>query len=148
MAVLELSHLDAVLRDLVHHGSLVHVEGLAARAAPTPALTAPPPHHIRERLRVDESRSHQAAAIDAVRAGRSVAVASGTASGKSLCFQVPVAEAVSNRIRPGSALLVFPTKALARDQLRALSELEIPGLIAAAYDGDSTPDERTWVRRH
>src|SRR4051794_2014032 len=148
MAVLELSPLEAVVRELDHHGSLVHVERIAARAARTATLSTPLPAHLRERLPIDEFWSHQAAAIDLVRAGRSVAVASGTASGKSLCFQVPVAEAVLDPIRPGTALLVFPTKALARDQLRAITELEIPGLVAAAYDGDCTPDERTWVRRH
>src|SRR3954468_2674979 len=148
MAVLELSHLDAVLRELEHDGSLVHVERIAPRLPRPAALTEPLPAHLRERFPIDEFWSHQATAIDAVRQGRSVAVASGTASGKSLCFQVPVAEAASDRIRPGSALLVFPTKALARDQLRALTALEIPGLVAAAYDGDCTPEERTWVRKN
>jgi DEAD/DEAH box helicase domain-containing protein len=151
VAVVELEPLEpleSVLRELNHNGSLVHVERIAARAARTAALASPLPPPVRERLRIDEFWSHQAAAIDLVRAGRSVAVASGTASGKSLCFQAPIAEAASDRIRPGTALLVFPTKALARDQLRALTELEMPGLVAAAYDGDCTPEERTWVRRN
>ena len=43
---------------------------------------------------------------------------------------------------------MFPTKALARDQLRAITDLGVPGLVAAAYDGDCTPEERTWVRRN
>jgi DEAD/DEAH box helicase domain-containing protein len=126
----------------------VYVERIAARAARTAELATPLSPAIRARLRIDAFWSHQAAAIDLVRAGHSVAVATGTASGKSLCFQVPVAEAVSDPIRPGTALLVFPTKALARDQLRAITDLAIPGLVAAAYDGDCTPEERTWVRRH
>ncbi|MEO7555127.1 MAG: Zn-binding domain-containing protein, partial [Acidimicrobiales bacterium] len=42
----------------------------------------------------------------------------------------------------------FPTKALAHDQLRAFTELDLPGLVPACYDGDCTPDERAWVRRH
>ena len=49
-------------------------------------------------------------------------------------------------VRPGTSLLLFPTKALAQDQLRALSGLEVPGLVAATYDGDTGPAERTWVR--
>src|SRR5690349_7622988 len=101
MAVLELSHLDAVLRELEHNGSLVHVERIAARAARTAELTTPLPPRVRDHLPVPALWSHQAAAIDAIRAGRSVAVASGTASGKSLCFQAPVAEAASDRIHPG-----------------------------------------------
>jgi DEAD/DEAH box helicase domain-containing protein len=103
---------------------------------------------VADRLPIEGFWSHQAAAIDLARAGRSVAVATGTASGKSLCFQVPIADAVTDPIRPGTALLVFPTKALAHDQLRALWDMEVPGLLPAAYDGDCAPDERTWARRN
>ena len=148
MAVLELPRIDGLLGDLAADGSLVHVERIAARAARFAELATPLSCAVRDRLGIDAFWSHQAEAIDLVRAGRSVAIATGTASGKSLCFQVPVAEAVSDPIRPGTALLVFPTKALARDQLRAITDLEIPGLVAAAYDGDCTPEERTWVRRN
>jgi DEAD/DEAH box helicase domain-containing protein len=77
-----------------------------------------------------------------------VVVASGTASGKSLCYQVPIAEAAVAPIRPGTALVLFPTKALAHDQLRAITALELPGTVAGAYDGDASPEERTWVRKH
>jgi DEAD/DEAH box helicase domain-containing protein len=76
-----------------------------------------------------------------------VAVATGTASGKSLCYQLPIAEAVAGD-PPGTALLLFPTKALAQDQLRALAGLEVPGLVAVTYDGDTPVNERTWARRH
>ena len=148
MAVLELPRIDAVLDELAAAGSLVHVERIEARAAHFAEPATPLFCAVRERLPIDAFWSHQAEAIDLVRAGRSVAIATGTASGKSLCFQAPVAEAVTDPIRPGTALLVFPTKALARDQLRAITDLEIPGLVAAAYDGDCTPEERTWVRRN
>ncbi len=87
--------------------------------------------------------SHQAEAIDLVRAGRSVAVATGTASGKSLCYQLPVAEAVA---AGGTSLLVYPTKALAQDQLQALDRWMPDGSVAATYDGDSTAEERVFVR--
>ena len=80
------------------------------------------PPEVRDRLGVERSGSHQAEAIDLARAGRSVVVATGTASGKSLCYQVPIAEAVGRRRSGrGTALLLFPTKALAQDQLRALT---------------------------
>jgi DEAD/DEAH box helicase domain-containing protein len=148
MAVLELPRIDGVLSELAADGSLVHVERIAARTARYADLAAPLTPAVRDRLGVDAFWSHQAEAIDLIRSGRSVAIATGTASGKSLCFQVPVAEAASDPIHPGTALLVFPTKALARDQLRAITDLEIPGLVAAAYDGDCTPEERTFVRRH
>jgi DEAD/DEAH box helicase domain-containing protein len=98
-------------------------------------------------LGVEALWAHQAAAIDLVRSGRSVAVATGTASGKSLCYQVPIAEAALGP-EPATALAVFPTKALAQDQLRAVTALGIPGLVAATYDGDLTPEQRSWARTH
>ena len=125
---------------------LVHLEHQPARAARFAPLTEPLPDELRRRLPIDEFWTHQAAAIDLARSGRSVAIASGTASGKSLCYQVPIAEAVGSPVRPATSLLIFPTKALAQDQLRALTSLEVPGLVAATYDGDCSTEERTWVR--
>jgi DEAD/DEAH box helicase domain-containing protein len=103
---------------------------------------------VREAIGVDRLWAHQAEALDLARAGLSVAVATGTASGKSLCFRAPIAEAATDRVRPGTALCIFPTKALARDQLRAFADLELPGLVAGAYDGDCSTEERGWVRKH
>src|SRR5262249_20088862 len=62
-------------------------------------------------------------------------------------YQLPIAEAVTGDV-PASALLVYPTKALAQDQLRALSAFDLPGLVPATYDGDTTPEGRQWVRRN
>ena len=120
-----------------------------SRAAPArhAELTRPLPDAIAERL-PGPLWTHQVEAIELARAGHSVVVASGTSSGKSLCYQVPIAEAASDPIRPGTALALFPTKALAHDQLRALTALELPGVVAGAYDGDASPEERTWVRKH
>ena len=129
-------------------GRLVHVERLPARGAVVAEPARPLSMVVRAALGVDALWSHQAAAIDHVRAARSVAVATGTASGKSLCFRAPIAEAVTDPVRPGTALLIFPTKALARDQLRALQDLRLPGLVAGAYDGDCSNEERQWVRQH
>lgn len=92
--------------------------------------------------------SHQVEAVDLARSGRSVVVATGTASGKSLCYQLPIAEAAVAPIRAGTALVLFPTKALAHDQLRAITALALPGVVAGAYDGDASPEERTWIRKH
>ncbi|MBP7405977.1 MAG: DEAD/DEAH box helicase, partial [Candidatus Microthrix sp.] len=90
--------------------------------------------------------AHQAAAIDLIRAGRHTVIATGTASGKSRCFQVPIAEAVSAPGSGATALLIYPTKALAQDQLRSLGGLGITELLAATVDGDAGPEERTWAR--
>jgi DEAD/DEAH box helicase domain-containing protein len=140
--------LDAVIGALGGDGRLVHVERFPARPAVAAAPLRPLPGPVSDALGVEELWSHQAAALDLVRAGRSVAVATGTASGKSLCFRAPIAEAVTDPVRPGTALLVFPTKALARDQLRALEDLRLPGLVAGAFDGDCSQEERQWVRQH
>ncbi len=127
---------------------LIHLEHLAARPARFGELSRPLPEAVRESLGIDRFWSHQAEAIELLRAGVSVAVATGTASGKSLCYQAPIAEAVTDRADPATAMLLFPTKALAHDQLRALGRLGLPGLVAACYDGDAGVDERSWIRRN
>ena len=137
--------LDDLLAELVDDGRVIHVERSPAREARTAQLSVALPEALATRC-PPTLWSHQAAAIDLVRAGRSVVVATGTASGKSLCYQLPIAEAVGDRIRQGTALVIGPTKALAHDQLRALSAFDFPGIVAATYDGDSTSEERTWVR--
>ena len=126
---------------------LVHVERIPARAATFGELDHPLPEAVRERLGVEDFWSHQAIAINHLRAGRSVAIATGTASGKSLCFQAPIAEMAAGP-KPATSLMLFPTKALAQDQLRAITALGVPGLVAGTYDGDSSGEERTWVRRN
>ncbi|MBG0814017.1 DEAD/DEAH box helicase [Planomonospora sp. ID82291] len=88
---------------------------------------------------------HQAEAAGLARHGRNVIIATGTASGKSLAYQVP---ALNSVLDGGTALYLTPTKALAADQLRALEALDVPGLRAAAYDGDTPYEERAWIRRH
>jgi DEAD/DEAH box helicase domain-containing protein len=152
MALLEhglaVGGLSRLLADLEADGRLVYAERIAPRPARAGAPRQPLRPAVQERLPIDALWSHQAEAIDLIRDHHNVAIATGTASGKSLCYQVPVAEAATDPIRPGTTLMVFPTKALAHDQLRALSDLELPGLVAAAYDGDCTPEERTWVRRN
>ena len=137
---------EALLRGQAAGGELVHLERTPPRPARVAEPAVPLPGSVAERVPPGGLWSHQAAAIDLARAGRSVAVATGTASGKTLCYQLPIAEAVAGE-QPATALLVFPTKALAQDQLRSLGALELPGLTAATYDGDTPPDARAWVRR-
>ena len=126
---------------------LVHVHRLPARPARLGELACPLPPAVAERLGVAALWSHQAEAIDLARARRSVVVATGTASGKSLCFQAPIAEAAATPVRCGSSLMIFPTKALAHDQLRSLTGHDFPGVAAGAYDGDAGTEERAWIRR-
>ena len=97
--------------------------------------------------------SHQVEAAEAAFAGEHVVVATGTASGKSLAFGMPALTRILEGTeapdgRGATVLYLSPTKALARDQLRALSDLGLPWLRAATYDGDTPSDERQWVRQH
>ena len=131
----------------VDHPSIVHIEHLAATPPRSRTLERPLPPHVADLVPPGGLWSHQVTAIDHLRGGRPVVIATPTASGKSLAYQLPIAEAVTDRDRMGTSLLVFPTKALAQDQLRALTDLELPGLVAATYDGDCTPEERAWVRQ-
>jgi DEAD/DEAH box helicase domain-containing protein len=125
---------------------LVHVEHLPARDARHAELARPLPDAIAAAVPFP-LWTHQAAAIDLARDRHDVVIATGTASGKSLCYHLPIAEAVMDD-PPGTALLLFPTKALAQDQLRSITSLGTPGLVAACYDGDTGADERTWARRN
>src|SRR5262249_48643895 len=88
---------------------------------------------------------HQAEAWEAARRGANVIVTTGTASGKSLAFNLPVVTAIA-RDPSIRALYLYPTKALAQDQARGLSSLRLRGVQPAIYDGD-TESERRWQIR-
>ena len=92
--------------------------------------------------------SHQADAYSAVRAGRHLVVVTPTASGKTLCYNLPVLQRILER--PESrALYLFPTKALAQDQLAELGAVgeRLPiNLRCDTYDGDTPPGQRTVIR--
>jgi DEAD/DEAH box helicase domain-containing protein len=90
--------------------------------------------------------SHQAEAWRSVMTQGHTIVTTGTASGKSLCFNLPVLHMLSVD-RRARALYLYPTKALAQDQARRLSELRTPALRHAIYDGDTPTDERPAIRR-
>src|SRR4029450_508437 len=86
-------------------------------------------------------------ALALARAGTNLVVATGTASGKSLCYQLPVFEALLGEGQR-TALYLSPTKALAHDQLRAIRSFALTGVRAASYDGDTPVEERPMVRRN
>jgi DEAD/DEAH box helicase domain-containing protein len=88
---------------------------------------------------------HQTEAWEAACRGENVVVTTGTASGKSLAFNLPVLDAIAREPKT-RALYLYPTKALAQDQARALAGLRLKGLKPAIYDGD-TPGERRWQIR-
>ena len=125
---------------------LVHIEHLPPVEARFAELTEPLPAAVAERL-PERLFTHQAEALDLVRAGTSVAVATGTASGKSLIYQAAIGEAALAPARPGTALCIYPTKALGHDQMRSFVDLGLPGVVPSAYDGDAGRDERAEARR-
>jgi DEAD/DEAH box helicase domain-containing protein len=94
---------------------------------------------------VERLYSHQRAALEAA-AGSDLIITSGTASGKSLAFNLPVLDGIA-RDPKRRALYLYPTKALAQDQARKLAQLRPPGLREAIYDGDTPREERPAIRR-
>jgi DEAD/DEAH box helicase domain-containing protein len=123
---------------------LTEVPGREARTEPLPELHPALEAALRERG-VDRLYSQQAEALRVARRGESFVVSTGTASGKTLAFNLPVLDelAADPKLR---ALYLYPTKALAQDQARALGELRLPGLRAAIYDGDTEHERRRQIR--
>jgi DEAD/DEAH box helicase domain-containing protein len=134
------------------HGSeasLAHVEVLGPR---DPILEPLPdvPEVLRRRLAllgIEGLYPHQRQALDVLDRGDNVIVATGTASGKTLVYNLAFARtALADEKR--TALYLFPTKALARDQLRQVRGLKLPQVRAAVYDGDTPHAERPLIRRN
>jgi DEAD/DEAH box helicase domain-containing protein len=94
---------------------------------------------------IDRLWSHQAEALHAAWAGPTI-VTTGTASGKSLCFQLPTLDTLC-RDRHARALYLYPTKALAQDQARSLAALGVGAARPAIYDGDTPREQRAQIRR-
>jgi len=135
-----------------HRSQVVHVENLPTRRAHHLPLDKPLSQEMRtafERAGMWPLYTHQATAYDAVAEGKNIIVVTPAASGKTLCYNLPVLEALHQN-RTSRALYLFPTKALAQDQLRALSQLVslIPNKVRlATFDGDTAPQDRTLAKR-
>jgi DEAD/DEAH box helicase domain-containing protein len=129
---------------------VTHVERLPARpgkTAPWPGWAAPALVAAYEGRGIAGPWEHQAAAATLAHSGEHVVLATGTASGKSMAYQLPALTELLNDSR-ATALYLSPTKALAADQLRALARLGLDGIHPATYDGDTAREEREWIRRH
>jgi DEAD/DEAH box helicase domain-containing protein len=127
--------------------TVLPVEGRSASYAELERSLPPSLQEALLRKGITQLYSHQVAAIDALRDGTNVVLATGTASGKSLAYQLPIAESMVGSA-PATALCLFPTKALAADQLQSFRSLLLPELAVYSYDGDTHPDERSWVRQN
>ena len=140
--------LRRLLDDPRNRERITHVEKVPAREGRHAEWPSWAPSLLVDRLRhagVERPWEHQARAADLAHLGTSVIVATGTASGKSLAYLLPALDAVFDG---GSVLYLSPTKALAADQLRALRGLKLAQLRASTFDGDTPPEDRTWVRQY
>jgi DEAD/DEAH box helicase domain-containing protein len=143
--------LEALLSDPQMARDVVHVRRLPAREA----RLVDPPEWLDERIRgalaargIERLYSHQAEALAALRAGEDVVVVTPTASGKTLCYNVPVLQAIVDD-PAARALYLFPTKALSQDQVTEFRELSTAAALevaASTYDGDTPAPVRHVVR--
>jgi DEAD/DEAH box helicase domain-containing protein len=146
--------LQAIRAEPGYRGQIVHVERLPARTAvygdPRQPLAEPLPR-VLTRLGIERLYSHQARAIDLAREGCDTVIVTSTASGKTLCYNLPVIEELLARPER-RALYLYPTKALAQDQLKALRRLvdADPALAqrvkSGVYDGDTPQTTRRRLR--
>jgi DEAD/DEAH box helicase domain-containing protein len=137
-----------------YRDQIVHVHQIDAR----PPLHAQPHRPLHPQLQqwlaqnhIEQLWSHQAAAIDAATDGRDIVVVTGTASGKTMCYNLPVAQAMLESPQ-ARAMYIFPAKALAQDQLATLQSLarcsgQMGDLLRpATYDGDTPTYQRRKIR--
>lgn len=142
--------LQSLARDPRRAACLTHVEQRPARASTTdswPSWVVPELVRALADQQISRPWHHQREAAEHAWAGRHVVIATGTASGKSLAYQLPVLSTLSGD-PAARALYIAPTKALAGDQERALAGYHVPGIRPARYDGDTSREDREWAREH
>ncbi len=141
---------DGRVTDSESSQPVTHLEVLPPRPAghaPWPAWAPPTVVEAFRGRGVREPFSHQIEAAELAHAGRHVVLATGTASGKSMAYQLPALSDLTADPR-ATVLYIAPTKALAADQLSSLHGLGIAGVHPSLFDGDTPVDVRDWVRSH
>jgi DEAD/DEAH box helicase domain-containing protein len=144
--------IKSVKRMSSYKKQIVHIGKIPRQEANYGELERPLPVNIQTCLsnRKMKFYAHQAEAINKARQGKNVVIATPTASGKTLAFNIPVFEALNND-KKATALYLYPTKALTNDQLKVLRELEKDTHIkvdAAVYDGDTPQYQRASIREN
>ncbi|WP_127533661.1 DEAD/DEAH box helicase [Paenibacillus kobensis] len=147
--------LDDWLEQLKHEPELMDNVTHWHTIPPREARTSPLPYDLDSKLKaalqdrgVNELYVHQAKAYQAVREGRHVVAVTPTASGKTMCYNLPVLQSLLEN-DDGRALYMFPTKALAQDQvaeLQKLADIMEVDIKTHTYDGDTPPTVRTAIR--
>ncbi len=143
-------YLKDLQRAPFYRGQIAHVESIPARSARYGALERPLAPDLEARLAalgVSRLYAHQAEAVNAARDGEHVTVVTATASGKTLCYNLPVLDAILDDPR-ARAFYLFPTKALAQDQLGKLNDFGLfPAVRFGTYDGDTSAEDRRFIKR-
>ncbi len=133
-----------------YKNQIVHAEYLPPKEASYGKLEKPLHSSLElalKRAGISALYSHQAAAVNTASSGKNVMVVTPAASGKTLCYNLLVLQAILTE-KGSRALYLFPTKALAQDQLRSLSELASSHPIRyATFDGDTLQQERGQIKR-
>lgn len=102
---------------------------------------------LKNNLGIKKLYSHQREAYDLVTSGANVIITTPTSSGKSLCFNLPIMDSILKDPK-NRALYIYPTKALAEDQLQKLNEFGFLANKIFTYDGDTPKEERAYIRKH
>lgn len=140
--------LESVRRSAGYRRQIAHVERIPARAPVYADVSPAISGRLAQALKaqgLNRLYCHQAEAVEAVRRGESIVVVTSTASGKTLCYNIPVLEALEADPR-ARALYIYPTKALAQDQLARLKQFGLSEVKAAAFDGDTPRQERPFIK--
>src|SRR5262245_58310040 len=146
--------LDRLYQNPQTGSAIAHVRQLPSRPARLARLARPLTHPILEVLRaggIEQRYPHQVEEIELARADQDLVVVTGTASGKTLCYNLPVLESCLER-PCSTALYIFPTKALCQDQLGTLNDFSsghtmlVESVRPAIYDGDTPTTNRRRIK--
>ncbi|HEY4699470.1 MAG TPA: DEAD/DEAH box helicase [Nitrososphaerales archaeon] len=142
--------IDSLKRVKSYKGQIEHLEVIPAKIASYGELNKPLPKNLEAYLEQKAIKlyTHQAEAINKIRQGRNVIISTPTASGKTLCFNIPIFETLGGD-GTATALYIYPTKALTNDQLQVLKGMEKELQVKAVpniYDGDTPTHQRATIR--
>lgn len=144
--------LDKLCKNEYFSRQIMHIEMLPETPAmykDIPGGLYPPIQALLEQQGIHRLYSHQADSIGAIREGLNAVIVTGTASGKTLCYNIPSVESLMDN-NLSTMLYIYPTKALAQDQLRGIGALQDPAngikFLAGTYDGDTPQSLRRKLR--
>jgi DEAD/DEAH box helicase domain-containing protein len=135
------------LPDWLHRDQVTHTEVFPARPGTTSAWPSWAPPALVSAFGLPAPWQHQSAAAELAHSGKDVVIATGTGSGKTVAYLLPALTSIIEDSR-ARVLYLAPTKALAADQFRTIKSLNLSLVRAAVCTGDTSREERDWVRAH